>query len=164
MELPWPDDIVQNDRAITRSLGTWRLNSLWPSDYIWRHRSWSTLSQVIACCLTAPSHFLKQCWLTSVRSRDNQQREISLEIPQPSVTKMRLKIAYLKSHWNPPGANEFMCIIIHNKTMLWTHVMGYTLCSRCVDNIGNMDQFLAGLLYTPDVVCECPLHVSLGHV
>ena len=35
----------------------------WPSDAIWRHRSRSTLAQVMACCLTAPSHYLNQCWL-----------------------------------------------------------------------------------------------------
>ena len=34
------------------------LNSLWPSDIMWRHRSGSTLAQVMACCLTAPSHYL----------------------------------------------------------------------------------------------------------
>ena len=38
-------------------------NSLWPSDAIWRQRSGSTLAQVMACCLTAPSHYLTQCWL-----------------------------------------------------------------------------------------------------
>ena len=38
-------------------------NSLWPSDAIWRHRTGSTLAQVMACCLTAPSHYLNQCWL-----------------------------------------------------------------------------------------------------
>ena len=37
--------------------------SLWPSDAIWRQRSGSTLAQVMACCLTAPSHYLNQCWL-----------------------------------------------------------------------------------------------------
>ena len=44
---------------------SWRgwLNSLWPRDVIWRHRSGSTLVQVMACCLTAPSHYLNQCWL-----------------------------------------------------------------------------------------------------
>ena len=41
------------------------VNSLRPSDTIWRHRSGSTLSQVMACCLTAPSHYLNQCWLIS---------------------------------------------------------------------------------------------------
>ena len=25
--------------------------------------SWTTLAQVMACCLTAPSHYLNQCWL-----------------------------------------------------------------------------------------------------
>ena len=36
---------------------------MWPSDAIRRQRSGSTLAQVMACCLTAPSHYLKQCWL-----------------------------------------------------------------------------------------------------
>ena len=39
------------------------LNSLWPSDAIWRQRSGSTLAQVMACCLLAPSHYLNQRWL-----------------------------------------------------------------------------------------------------
>ena len=39
------------------------VNSLWPSDATWWQRSGSTLAQVMACCLTAPSHYLNQCWL-----------------------------------------------------------------------------------------------------
>ena len=39
------------------------ISSLWPSDAIWRQRTWSTLVQVMACCLMAPSHYLNQCWL-----------------------------------------------------------------------------------------------------
>ena len=39
------------------------LNSLWPIYNIWWHRSGSALVQVMACCLTAPSHYLNQCWL-----------------------------------------------------------------------------------------------------
>ena len=31
---------------------------------------------------------------------------ISLEISQPSVTKISLKIIFLKFYWNLPGANE----------------------------------------------------------
>ena len=30
---------------------------------VWRHRAWSTLVQVMACCLTAPNDYLNQCWL-----------------------------------------------------------------------------------------------------
>ena len=29
---------------------------------IWHHRTWSTLVQIMACCPTAPSHYLNQCW------------------------------------------------------------------------------------------------------
>ena len=39
------------------------INSLWPGDAIWWHGTRSTLAQVMACCLTAPSHYLNQCWL-----------------------------------------------------------------------------------------------------
>ena len=47
----------------TKYLVNLALNSLWPSDIIRRQRSVSTLAQVMACCLTAPSHYLNQCWL-----------------------------------------------------------------------------------------------------
>ena len=37
-------------------------NWLGTSDAIWWHKSGSTLAQVMACCLTASSHYLNQCW------------------------------------------------------------------------------------------------------
>ena len=43
-----------------------KVNSLWPSDAIWPHRSGSTLAQVMAWCLMAPSHYLNQCCLISM--------------------------------------------------------------------------------------------------
>ena len=43
------------------------VNSLWPSDIIWRKGSRSTLAQVMACCLTTPSHYLNQCWLIIIK-------------------------------------------------------------------------------------------------
>ena len=33
------------------------------------YRVWPTLAQVMACCLTAPSHYLNQCWLIIGRVR-----------------------------------------------------------------------------------------------
>ena len=59
---------VLRDLAISRQLFWIKsisngFNSLGPSDAIWRWISWSTLVQVMACCLTAPSHYLNQCWL-----------------------------------------------------------------------------------------------------
>ena len=41
------------------------LNTLWLSDAIWRHKCGSTLAQVMACSLIAPSLYLNQCWLIS---------------------------------------------------------------------------------------------------
>ena len=46
----------------SRILKTYRLVVAWWC-HIWQHRSGSTLAQVMACCLTAPSHYLNQSWL-----------------------------------------------------------------------------------------------------
>ena len=48
--------------SIYVSLGL-NVNSLGPSDAIWWQRSGSTVAQEMACCLTAPSHYLNRCWL-----------------------------------------------------------------------------------------------------
>ena len=41
-----------------------------------------------------------------MKSSDIHIREISQEMPQPSITKIHLKITYLKFHSNSPGAKE----------------------------------------------------------
>ena len=38
-----------------------QINSLGPSDAIWRQKTWSTLAQVMAWCRQATSHYLNQC-------------------------------------------------------------------------------------------------------
>ena len=63
-------------------------HSLWPSEAIWQQRS-------------------------SVKSTDIHIRAISLEMPQPAITKICLKFTYLKFDLNFPGANELM--------MTWSH-------------------------------------------
>ena len=37
------------------------------SDEVSWHESGSTLAQVIVCCLTAPGHYVNQCWLAKPR-------------------------------------------------------------------------------------------------
>ena len=57
----WPSDA---DIFVSIILGnSLALNSLWPIDATWWQGSGSTLAQVMACCLMAPSHYLNQCWL-----------------------------------------------------------------------------------------------------
>ena len=89
----------------TSPRGQW-INSFRPIDAIWWHWSGSTLAQVMACCLSAPSHYLTNVDLSSVRLSGIHLRAISQEIPQPPFTKVSLKITYLKLNWNLPGANE----------------------------------------------------------
>ena len=43
-----------------------------------------------------------------LKSSDIHSRAISQDMPQPAITKIRLKITYLKFHSNFPGANELM--------------------------------------------------------
>ena len=74
-------------------------NSLGPSDAIWRQKTGSTLAQVMACCLTAPSHYLTQCWLIiSKVYSDILLRAISQQVSQPSTTVISLKSTQLKFH------------------------------------------------------------------
>ena len=49
-------------------------NSLWHSGAIWWQRSRSTLAHVMACCLTAPNHYLNKCWhsISTVRSHSSE--------------------------------------------------------------------------------------------
>ena len=67
----WPGDKQLSEPMMVRLsthicvIRPQRVNSLRPSDTIWQHRSGSTLAQVMACCLTAPSHYLNQYWLIS---------------------------------------------------------------------------------------------------
>ena len=83
----------------------WNFNSLRPCDAIWRHRSGSTLAQVMACCLTGRHQAIT--WtnvdLSLVRSSGIHLRAISWDIPQPPFAKVSLKITDLKLIWNLPG-------------------------------------------------------------
>ena len=51
--------------------------SLWPSDAIRRQRSWSTLVQVMACCLMAPSCYPNQCLLIKSKAQWNSSEGTS---------------------------------------------------------------------------------------
>ena len=64
-------------------------------DTIWRHRSGSTLVQVMACCLRHQAITCANVDLSSVKSSDNCRRAISQEIPQPSITQITLKFTYI---------------------------------------------------------------------
>ena len=84
--------------------------SLWPSDAIWEHRTRSTLAQVMACCLTAPSHYLSQCWFTMNETRHTFQGNVYLNT-QDSNPQAGFGIYTFKSQLHPPANNELYQII-----------------------------------------------------
>ena len=58
LSLPLKD---QSRTPFSKSRRLW-INSLWPNDAVWCHKSGPALAQVTACGLTAPRHCLNQCW------------------------------------------------------------------------------------------------------
>ena len=75
---------------------TW-LNSLWPSHIIWWHKSGWTLAQVMACCLTTPSHTWTDVDLLSVRSCGFHLMPLSWGDLKIAISN-RLKTAFFESH------------------------------------------------------------------
>ena len=76
---------------------------------MWRHGSWSTMVQVMACCLTAPSHNLDHCWLENIgfRPRPNAQENHLTNLP-----KFAFQYHFVSNVWHLPGANELMKICV----------------------------------------------------
>ena len=99
------------------SLNMLRVNSLGPSNAIWRQISGSTLAQVMACCLTAPNHYLTNVDLSSVRLSDIHLRAISQEIPQPSITEIICKIKYCET-------SNIRCTLVGNKIVDHSDAVG----------------------------------------
>ena len=124
------------------SYGTTRLkwvDSLGPSDAIWRQRYGSTLAQVRACQAIT--------WttvdLSSVRSSDMHLRAVSHLIPLPPFTKIKLKIAYIIFHSNLPVANELIkhIQITFGKLNSW-QIWGfnYILSKKTTPHSGEYEQ------------------------
>ena len=87
-------------------VGSPPINSLWPSDDTWQHRSGSTLVQVMACCLTAPSHYLNQCWLIISKVLWHSPEGIIIWRSADTSQRYKTENWIPKSHPNFPGANE----------------------------------------------------------
>ena len=123
-----------------------QLNSLWPSDAIWHHRSRSTLGQVMACCLTAPTHYLTQCWLII---SDNLWQGIT-KTHTPWSGNGRMHTAYVGSsltmfkkvtdttHAKISYQIMYVCIASEKLLMSWlmvsTQGQFHRKCSRCLSN------------------------------
>ena len=85
------------------------INLSWPCDAMWRHRHGSTLAQVVACCLTAPNHYLKQCRLIIIKGvpwHSPERKEVLMDLISNICSEISLTCMKLLPHL--PGADELM--------------------------------------------------------
>ena len=82
------------------------IKSLWPGDTLWVHIG---SGNGLFPDSTKPSaEQMFSIDLSSVRSNDIHIWAVSHEIPQPLITKISLKITYVKFHSYLPGANDLI--------------------------------------------------------
>ena len=88
-----------------------KMTAMWPGDAIWGHRSGpgsgSTLVQVMACCLMAPSYYLNQHWFLI-----SEVLWYSQWVTNLPFSIMSFKIILLKLLLHLPGANELTKSVI----------------------------------------------------
>ena len=80
----WIVDVLITSRSSTV------INSLWPCDVMWQHRTELTLAQAMACCLPDGTKPLNQFWLNIThqsRSGHINLRAISSDVPHLSTTE-----------------------------------------------------------------------------
>ena len=73
---------------------------------IWRHRSESTLTQIITCWLMGPSHYLNQCWVIINEVLWHSPKTNSQEVLKISIRKLDLKNTLTKSRLHLSGDNK----------------------------------------------------------
>ena len=116
---------------------------------MWRHIPESTLAHVMTCCLTAPSHYLKQCWLIIKRVLWYCPFDIFfLKCSRYKFVKSFWKIELIKGKLllQLPGANELnVCCYVSPCVIVW-YLYINTRESRC-DCVSSLARSL--------ILCSC---------
>ena len=114
-------------------------NSLWPSDAMWRHKSGSTLAQVMA-----PSHYLNQCWLIILGVPWHSLESNFTGRPHELIHSLCLEITLLNYTTSPrgqwvkcvSGGEKMQCQALLTLCMLnfsdWTKTYIYILCHSSI--------------------------------
>ena len=103
------------------------INSLWPSDAIWWQTFGSTLAQVMACCLTATSRYLSQCWLIINSVLWQSPKSKFTRSVHELIHSMCSDITLLKSLKHLPGGQwvkPSKCTMVYHKVVI------YYMCER----------------------------------
>ena len=94
----------------------WSVNSLGPINAIWHWRSCLTRAQVMACCLTAPSHYLNQFWL--LINRVNCVKYFWCRFPRNF---------FLMSNWWWISIDVGNSSVLNRQAISWTNVDWYMM-------------------------------------
>ena len=78
------------------------INSLAPSDAVWRQRSGSTLAHVMVCCLRASSHYLNQCWLINTKVFWHSSEGIIMRRSEDTFKENKNEILFFKITYRSP--------------------------------------------------------------
>ena len=81
------------------------INSVWPSDNIWRYRSGSTLAQVMACGLKAPEPMLTSVHGIHYSSHSNCTDEVLTNLTRnmcSEIVFLKIFIIYCWGQWVDP--------------------------------------------------------------
>ena len=125
------------------------IDSLWPSDVTWRHRFGSTLAEVMAWCLTAPSHYMNKCWLIISKVLCQSSNGIIIRKSEDINMHSKVEICIFKiapqsprDQWvkdvefvfaahipPPPPVNWGPCDILHNWGSYRSQLMLCFVCS-----------------------------------
>ena len=106
------------------------LNSLWPSDVLYRHKFWSTSAKMIAWRLVVSNHYLNQRWLArTYGSCTIANSEGIVKIPN---TLMYLKITYSKLRQWVKWFQIIIQIIQYRKVIFCRTVYCWTTPSNSV--------------------------------
>ena len=101
----WYEAIIRNNND-WKGLCLISVNSLWPGDAIWQHRSVSMLAQVMACCLTATSWYLNYGWLIISKFQWHSS-DSKLTIDASAINHLKLSLKLLtKKHSDLPKNNQ----------------------------------------------------------
>ena len=133
--LPWYEMLANWETAKDCYISAITEINSWPSDAIWRHSSGSTLSQVLDCSLTAPSHYLNQYWLIISKVHWHSSEGNFAKDTSATNHYDKLEISFLKFLWNLPGANELTenakpsdCLFMPTRKVTGLHCHGSFLC------------------------------------
>ena len=113
-----------NCNCVADNLPPVSFNSLWPSEDKCQYSSGSKSVQIMACCLTAPSHCLNQCWPLISEVLSHSLDATSQRMQRPLFCRINFMF-YLKNYCQGlPGARELIWIKMQwicSNELSWKH-------------------------------------------